>query len=88
MERVRKHLKAHDAQPYDAEANRRQEEYYQVKERQFTIFNKFCPEICKYALQGIRHIHCKHCEWKTQKVSESKINYRNTYEKFRALQLC
>lgn len=68
MERVRKHLKAHEEQPYDAEASQRQEEYYRVKETQFTIYRKFCNEMCKYAQQGIRHIHCKHCEWKTQKV--------------------
>ncbi|XP_065054354.1 uncharacterized protein LOC135683114 isoform X2 [Rhopilema esculentum] len=82
MGRVRKHLKAHSEAPYDAETNQRQEEYYQIKETQFTIFNKFCPDMCKYAQQGIRHIHCKHCEWKTQKFDSRLLaHFKSHHER-------
>ena len=40
-----------------------------MKREHFFIFGgKECPENCKYAEQGVRHLHCKHCDWRTKKV--------------------
>eukprot|EP00794_Sanderia_malayensis_P014042 gene14042-15501_t len=83
---MRRHLKAHESPKDEPDSDRKLEEYYLVKETQYVIYNKHCPEMCKYAQQGIRHIHCKHCNWRTQKFDSRLLAHFKSHHERHLLQ--
>jgi len=58
-----------------------------VKREHFFIFGgKECPEQCKYSEQGVRHLHCKHCDWRTKKFDSRLLAHFKSHHERHLLQ--